>query len=116
MSGWQRIGVVISLLWIVVFPIEVLREHNNSISDLYGQCFQRQMKYFPERPLDQAHEECAGIFVDFIRPSDLLNVSGHKVVPFFWLIVLLPVAVFWILGGATLWIIRWVRRGFKGSI
>jgi hypothetical protein len=116
MSGWQRIGVVISLLWIVVFGIWVLREHNNSIGRAYSQCLEREMKYFPERPFDQAGEKCAYVFVDFIQPSDILNVSGHKIVPFFWLIVLLPVAVFWILGGATLWIIRWVRRGFKGSI
>jgi hypothetical protein len=30
MSGWQRIGVVISVLWLVGLPVYVLIDHNLS--------------------------------------------------------------------------------------
>jgi|SRR5262245_41206703 len=113
LSGWRRLGIALSVLWVIAGGIWVLRDHNNSVGQLYGQCLERQMKYFPEQPFEQTHEKCRSIMDDFIKPADLLNVSG--IGPVFWLIVLAPVVIAWVFVIAAVWIVRWIGRGFEGS-
>src|SRR5262249_33449003 len=65
-------------LWIIAGGIWVLRDHNNSIGRLYGDCLQRQMKYFPERPFEQVHsdESQTGINVRVFPALLRGNVDG----------------------------------------
>jgi hypothetical protein len=38
LSGWQRIGVVISVLWMVGFPIFLMVDTNRQASEMYQGC------------------------------------------------------------------------------
>ena len=38
MSGWQRIGVVISILWLVGLPIFLMIDTNRRANDFYSDC------------------------------------------------------------------------------
>ena len=39
MSGWQRIGAVISVIWLVAAPIYLMVSQNSQANELYGDCF-----------------------------------------------------------------------------
>src|SRR6516164_2697415 len=85
MSGWQRIGVVLSVLWIVGYPIYSFIDENESN--------------------ERAYRTCQKTAFELTGPI-LANEN-------FWILgVAAPLAIFWILGGLTLWSARWIRRGF----
>jgi hypothetical protein len=95
MSGWQRIGVVISVLWLVGLPVYVLIDHNLSGA------------VPPMTPLD--------LIALFATGKGAYR--GGEPDPYWWIIwiaVLGPIALFWLVGWIVLGTVRWVRRGFTG--
>ena len=107
MSGWQRIGVVLSVLWIVGYPIYSFIDENESNERAYRTCLKIHTEYFPNPDLSSAdiHARCQKTAFELTGPI-LANEN-------FWILgVAAPLAIFWILGGLTLWSARWIRRGF----
>jgi hypothetical protein len=127
MSGWQRIGVVISVLWLVGFPIYLMVSTNQNASVFYSLC--RKIKYdtassyraagqsdLADATDKGAHEECwkpAGFTSASKMASDL--VAGDAQAAILWAFILVPVVLFWLVGGAVFGIVRWIRRGFASS-
>jgi len=127
MSGWQRIGVVISVIWLVAFPIYLVVDTNQHADAFYFLC--RKIKYdTASRYRDtgksdvadamdkRAHEECwepAGHMSPSKMASDLL--AGDSKSAIMWAFILAPIILFWLIGGAIFGITRWIRKGFANS-
>jgi hypothetical protein len=43
MSGWQRIGVVISVLWLIASPIYLLVTKNEAANKIYAACIEESL-------------------------------------------------------------------------
>jgi hypothetical protein len=110
MSGWLRIGVVLSVLWVVGYPIYSFIDETKSNERAYRTCQKIYIQYFPNPDLSSAdiHAQCQKTAFE-LTPPILANEN-------FWILfVAAPLALFWILGGVILWTVRWIRRGFTNA-
>jgi len=106
LSGWQRLGVVVSVVWLVSSFVWV-RWHR----------YQRDMDIAKEalglcatsRPNDNWQENFNRCWEE--------NTPLRKS-PFYWPPILafslIPIPLFWLFGWAVLGTTRWVRAGFIG--
>jgi hypothetical protein len=127
MSGWQRIGVLISVLWFVGMPIYLMVDTNNTAAAVYQSCIRSaDLAFEPggfegDNPgeLKVAEQRCARSFYNMRMPPRklmrlLLGMEGEET-PIVWAIILGPIILFWLVGGATFATVRWVRRWFASS-
>src|SRR5262249_41052023 len=82
MSGWLRIGVVLSVLWIVGQPIYFFINHNNHAWERRQGCLDLQSTIYSELSYDQLWDKCNEM-ADFMPLSYF--VTGHDA-PLFWII------------------------------
>ena len=80
LSGWQRIGVVLSVLLIAGFPTYFYIQHNNRVGDRLQRCLDLQTKYFPELSFHQIWDKCNQV-AHFMSLSYFVNGSD---VGLFW--------------------------------
>jgi hypothetical protein len=127
MSGWQRIGVVISVLWILSAPIALVVSQNNSASSYYASC--RSTNYdiasnyrqagrndLADAIEAKAHDECWKVpgFTTISKLGSYL-VAGDAQSGILWLFLLVPLAAFWVICGIIFSTVRWIRRGFVSA-
>jgi hypothetical protein len=124
MSGWQRIGVVISLLWLVGLPIYLMADSNRRASDFYTWCRSIESKFASDKrssgrddlaeTTEQQHEKCWRS-ARFMTPTVMAHtlIAGNVDTVALWSLMLVPLVIFWIIGGLIFATMRWVRRGFK---
>ena len=127
MSGWQRIGVLISVLWFAWIPIYLMINTNNTAGVVYQSCIRSaDLAFEPggfegDNPgeLKTAERRCARSF-DNMRMSPgklmrlLLGREGEETLTV-WTVILVPIVLFWLVGGATFATVRWIRRRFASS-
>jgi hypothetical protein len=99
MSGWQRIGVVLSVLWTLAVPTLFMVDQNLKVDRRYDECLDRAYSGPRDELSDQFIKNCERITNDFITPSYF--VTGHDAWALWIFFIALPLALFWILGGAT---------------
>lgn len=123
MTGWQQIGVLISILWFLGIPIYLVVNTNKTAEVVYQSCIRSaDLAFEPggfegDNPgeLKTAERRCARSF-DHMRMSPgklirlLLGRDSDETLTV-WAIILLPIALFWLAGGATITAVRWIRRG-----
>jgi hypothetical protein len=124
MSGWQRISVLISVLWFVWIPIYLMINTNNTAGVVYQSCIRSaDLAFEPggfegDNPgeLRTAERRCARSF-DNSRMSPgklmrlLLGREGEETLTV-WTVILVPILLFWLVGTATFATVRWIRRRF----
>jgi hypothetical protein len=96
MSGWQRIGVVVSVLWFVGLPVFFMIAANPGVSpaDVIALFFGTGKAF-----------ECGNPCSPSAR-WDMMFVM--------WTFLLGPIVLLWLVGWIVLGTVRWVRRGFTG--
>jgi hypothetical protein len=112
LSGWQRIGIVASILWFFVGGFignkAALDEAGAKTSAQLDQCVAaNKMRLGEDGPYDQVWTPCWRQFdANFLRHAD-----GH-----WWAalaVALIPIPIGWLLGWGLLFTGRWIRGGFK---
>jgi hypothetical protein len=122
MSGWQRTGVLISVLWLVGVPIYLMVDANNTATAVYQSCIRSaDLAFQPggfegDNPgaLQAAEGRCDRSFNNIrISPAKLMRLllgrEGEETLTV-WLIMLVPVVLLWLIGGTTFSVVRWIRR------
>ena len=123
MSGWQRIGVVISILWLIGVPIYLMVDQNQSASRVYESCLQNAyliygpVGYEGDNPAEfhLASQRCLETRNQmFMSPKKFIGVllSQDKESWVIWIAMFVPLALFWVIGGVVIATVRWIFRGF----
>ncbi len=117
LNGWQRIGVVLSILWCFAVGGIAANDHYQAYSHYSGEaktradlvaCGQRRAS-----SAGQSTEDC-GLTLDMIRGVPNRKPELPPVLPLLARLFL-PVALGWILVLSTLKTAKWVREGFKAK-
>jgi hypothetical protein len=100
-NGWQRIGIVLSVCWIVGAGLWVLGQENWAAS-YYGLCLSAAN--------DQQHvEKCD---VEFEKAWPIARFEKQTEAAF---VALAPVPLAWLLAYLSVGVARWIGRGFKAG-
>jgi hypothetical protein len=103
LSGWQRLGLVLSLAWVVGFVgvnrVWVTRKAAATYSYALQTCRDHQ---------DVAERLGCSQAADAVFNSDIKPRWAQLVLAAAW-----PVPLFWMLGWLAIWAGRWVRQGFE---
>jgi hypothetical protein len=114
MSGWQRIGVVVSILWLIGLPTYLMVDNNHKAMAWRTSCIiNGAMQQLVGKEREVAVQTCERNYNSMaISPAEVIaNLwSGGVSV---WAVLLAPITILWIVGGATSWTVRWIGRGFK---
>jgi hypothetical protein len=123
MHGWQRFGIVLSIFWFVGVLIYLVVDTNITAKAVYQSCMRSADLAFqpggfegdnPHR-LSTAEQRCEQSF-DTMRmtPAKLLRLlvgrDGEETLTI-WAIMLVPIAVFWVVGAGGFAAVRWMQRG-----
>jgi hypothetical protein len=111
MSGWQRIGVVLSVLWIIGSPLFIWQSENSAVREVRAGCYGHITDPFGPQ-WDAAVQHCAELF-PMHSFADLYSRRGDAEV--LWALTLIPIAILWIVGGIVIGTLRWIGRGFGKS-
>lgn len=123
MSGWQRIGVVITTLWLLGFPIWVVVDQQNRAQSQMEFCVQTAVDSYSGAEENRRVDECGRRFTQDVQQASLLqllktyqfqtpNVGDSVAI---WALTLIPIVLLWGIGGIVIGTLRWIRRGFSGN-
>ena len=105
LNGWQRIGIVLSLLWAVgawsYFEIAASRAAEKAYASYYALCPRERMA----RNLDAT--PCLE------QAKDLSHTTFDERSARAWALALYPILIAWVLVYIVVWATRWIRRGFR---
>ena len=109
MSGWPKIGVVASVLWLIGLPTHLVVHSSMNADHLYDEC----MKSVADLTREEQHETCwTSSHLGAVTPriiGDTL-IAGNSDMAALWTMMLGPVVLLWSVGIITLDTIRWIRR------
>jgi hypothetical protein len=120
MSGWQRIGVLISVLWLLAVPSYLIISSNKFADAYYKGCLDLayRTKLNSAAELNAAAQDCSTTRSELaVTPARMLKLllleEDHAYGLIAWAALLAPVALMWIIGGIAFGTARWFARGFK---
>jgi hypothetical protein len=120
MSGWQRIGVVISVLWLLAVPSYVIISSNQFADAYHKGCLDLayRTRLNSAEELNAAIQDCSTTRSELaVTPIKALKVLlleiDYNVGLAAWAVLLLPIALLWIIGGIVLGTVRWLARSFR---
>ena len=97
LNGWQRIGIVLSVLWAIFGglwgTLNIVRPTNDEIN----RCL--------VNPANSGFTNCRQLYGRRVVASKHITVA----------IALVPIPIAWLLVYIVVWIVRWIRRGFHPS-
>ena len=138
MNGWQRVGIVLSALWVFcVIGYAIYERYSLPIKFFDEETKEPDISWY-SKPLlffDFGHysvgeispqlqrywqaktdEEKRVAQADFDRAASATRtVYETELKSFFWLCLLGPIAALWVLSYAVVYVSRWVISGFAGS-
>jgi hypothetical protein len=112
LNGWQRIGVIASVLWILAAGsytyISEFAKVSNPYVPLYVQCLSdaHDNRTKDENAYQEALRQCQK---DLNKSSAWASSEARIVAAF---VALVPVILGWAVAYLALFLTRWVRRGF----
>jgi hypothetical protein len=114
LNGWQRIGIVLSVIWAIwaVFHEmdESLRRYNEAYGEAFGPVYRecRDKQDREGRPADgrACLEEAEPVAMKTVHMESRWNVA---------IVALAPIPIAWLLVWGLVALVRWIRRGFQPS-
>src|SRR5262245_45388297 len=73
MTGWQKIGVTLSVLWLIGLPIYIMVDSNRRASEFYAWCRNVESKIASNMTSEEQHEWCSRS-AKFMTPTVLAQV------------------------------------------
>jgi hypothetical protein len=113
MSIWQRIGIAISVLWLLGLPIFLFVDSNRSRGKVLEVCLNTGAALREPTDRETLQDICRRAFEGSREtPGKFLKeLTSGKVS---WAVMLLPIAVLWIVAGAISYVVRGVCRIARG--
>src|SRR5580704_12248335 len=109
MSGWPKIGVVASVLWLIGLPTYLVVHSSMNADHLYDEC----MKSVADLTREEQHETClTSSHLGAVTPRIIGHalIAGNSDTAALWTMMLGPVVLLWSIGVVTLDAVPWIRR------
>jgi hypothetical protein len=103
LNGWQRIGIVASVIWAIGAPIYLDHSAEQKATEWFGASYElcrNNPSSDPNRCLELASRQ-----YDLVERYSLLSANGAVA-------ALVPVGLGWLLAYALVYLVRWIRAGF----
>ena len=104
LNGWQRIGIVASVIWAIGAPIYMdsaaERDADEKFSWVHGSC-----RDVPSNDRDQCYQRASRAY-DSVPRYHFTSANGAFV-------ALAPIPFGWLLAYAVAYLARWIQAGFK---
>ena len=104
LNGWQRIGIVASVIWAIGAPIYLDTAAQRDAMEQFDQTHKACLDN-PRNDFDVCFRR-ASAAADSVPRYPLLSANGVFV-------ALVPVALGWLVACALVYVGRWIRAGFK---
>ena len=120
MSGWQRIGAVLSILWAIGAPTALAISQNIDASDSFDHCLDlagrlsRNFDDAEQRAKVYDREANACTRVEMASSTSITAVFTDKEIIEY--LIIAPILTMWLIGWVIITTVRWVRRGFSPKI
>jgi hypothetical protein len=102
LNGWQRIGIVASVVWAIGGPIYVQNAADNEALATFLRVHRACLD--ANNDFDRCRERAKDAY-DSVPRYPLLSANGAFV-------ALVPVALGWLLAYVLVYLVRWIRAGF----
>jgi hypothetical protein len=111
MITWRKIAVLISALWLIGLPIFVMFDSNRRASEFFAWCRSAESRYATDMTPEQQLEFCTRS-ARFMSPSLLAQilVAGNADTFTLWILMLGPIAAFWLMSGVVFVAVRHIRN------
>jgi hypothetical protein len=114
LSGWKRIGIIVSVVWVVgagiyTYDSEINRS-SDSIANTHVRCDSYLADYKDEGAREAAFQRCNKEADDSLALA-LTNARLEGA-----LVALVPVPLGWGFTYLVLLLVRWVKRGFMRAV
>jgi hypothetical protein len=104
LNGWQRVGIVASVIWAIGAPIYMdsaaERDADEKFSWVYGSC-----RDVPSNDRDRCYQRASRAY-DSVPRYHFTSANGAFV-------ALAPIPFGWLLAYALVYLARWIQAGFK---
>jgi len=104
LNGWQRIGIVASVIWAISAPIYLDSAAQKDADDRFSRTY-RSCRDVPTNDPDQCFQRAAAAH-DSVPRYHFMSANGAFV-------ALAPIPLGWLLAYALVYLVRWIRAGFK---
>ena len=113
LSGWQRIGVVLSVLWCLVVAGLAAKDYHAYFQEVateirIAECRERAR----QGPSPEKNERACGFSLSELYLDGSEKAARPATLPYIALLAL-PITGGWFVVCVVTWVIRWVRAGFK---
>jgi hypothetical protein len=129
MNGWNRLFVVIAVVWAIAAPFLVMESTNSPLPQTFDRCGSAAYQNYGASDsrvrldMDKYHEEverCSAAFSrDFVSIqkvfSAMIGIGDRTLGLVAWGFFLIPLCVLWVVGWGLGRIVRWVAAGFSRS-
>lgn len=120
MSGWKRLGVTLSVLWVIAGPLWLLIDTNTRANESYERCLRLATSISGdyadavkgEQVYKRMSDRCEYVYsVTTTTLSKMIEDKDSKAI----LAVMIggPIAALWLLGAIVIGTCRWISRGFR---
>jgi hypothetical protein len=108
LNGWQRLGIVLSVVWAIVGGLYTRHADVKSASDMYILTYRSCMDAGEGQPGFDGSDctKRAERMWDIWLKGGWLNAA---------FVALAPIPFFWLIAYAIVGLVRWIRRGFSPS-
>jgi len=115
MGGWGRLGIVISVFWLVGAPLWAIHDTNTRAVDAYGSCYSgaSSIQYPNEADRQRQLDWCHSLLESMQFKWETIRYANESDTGVAALMYFGPLVAFWLVGRTILGTIRWIGRGFR---
>jgi hypothetical protein len=106
LNGWRRIGIVASVIWAIGAPIYLDSAAQKDALEVFGRSYEH-CRDIPRNDPNRCYEEASRLYETVPRYTfggDPQNIA---------VVSLVPIVLGWLLVYALVYLVRWIRAGFK---
>jgi hypothetical protein len=104
LNGWQRIGIVASVVWAIGAPIYKDNEAQMAADERFSRSY-NSCRDVPSNDPEQCFQRASRAY-DSVPRYHFMSANGAFV-------ALAPIPLGWLLAYALVYLVRWIRAGFK---
>ena len=115
LNGWQRVGIILSILWIPVGGVWALKAfgppENIPEPPFFNLCLEQEAKQ-PTPNAARCNDAAQKWYASLFKLRNLQHANAERLALWY---AFLPIPIAWLLVYCVSWMVRWVRRGFQPS-